>query len=92
MAQWLSSLNSLQRPRVSLAGILGADLAHSSSGRAEAASHIGQLERPATRIYNYVLGGFGEKKKKEENWQRMLAHSQSLKRGKRKRFPISKFQ
>ena len=32
-----------------------------------------QLEGPTTKIYNYVLGGFGEKKqkkkKKEEDWQ-----------------------
>ena len=25
-----------------------------------------QLERPTTRIYNYVLGGFGEKKEKNK--------------------------
>ena len=32
---------------------------------------------PVTRIYNHVLGGFGEKKKKKEkkekDWQQMLA-------------------
>ena len=33
-----------------------------------------QLERPTTKIYNYVLGGFGEKKqKKKEDWQELLA-------------------
>ena len=37
---------------------------HSSSSHAEAASHIAELERPTTRIYSYVLGGLGEKKKK----------------------------
>ena len=26
--------------------------------------HIAELERPTTRIYNYVLEGFGEKKKR----------------------------
>ena len=36
-----------------------------SSSHAEAASHIAELEEPTTRIYNYVLGGFGEKKKKK---------------------------
>ena len=42
---------------------------------AEAASHIAELERSTTRVYNYILGGFGEKKKrkKEEDWQQMLA-------------------
>ena len=41
----------------------------------EVASHIEKLEGPTTRIYNYVLGGFGKKKKKEkkEDWQQMLA-------------------
>ena len=37
---------------------------HPSSGHAEAASHIAQPEGPTTRIYNYLLGGFEEKKKK----------------------------
>ena len=33
-----------------------------------------QLEGPTTRIYNCVLGAFGKKKKKrEEDWQQMLA-------------------
>ena len=35
-----------------------------SSSHAEAASHILQLEGPTTKIYNYVLGSFGEKKEK----------------------------
>ena len=37
---------------------------HRSSGHAEVASHIAQPEALTTRIYNYALGGFGEKKKK----------------------------
>ena len=33
-----------------------------------------QLEGPKTRIYNYVLGGFGEKKQGEKkDWQQLLA-------------------
>ena len=34
-----------------------------------------QLEGPTTKIYNYILGGFGEKKKtkKKQDWQQMLA-------------------
>ena len=35
---------------------------HCSSNHAEALSHMPQLEGPTTRIYNYVVGGFGEKK------------------------------
>ena len=61
MAEWLSSQASLQWPRVSPVGILGMDMA---SSHAEAASHIADPKGPTTRIYNYVLGGFGEKKKK----------------------------
>ena len=37
---------------------------HCSSGNAELASHIAQPEGHTTRIYNYVLGGFREKKKR----------------------------
>ena len=68
MAQWLSSHALLGQPRVSAVQILGTDMAHSSS-HAEAASHIAQPEGPITRIYNYVLGGFGEKKKEEKKWR-----------------------
>ena len=40
-----------------------------------------ELEGPATIIYNYELGNFGEKEnKKEEDWQQMLAQGQSLKK------------
>ena len=39
---------------------------HCSSSHAEAVSHIVQPEGHTTRIYNYVLGGFGEKKKKKK--------------------------
>ena len=39
---------------------------HHSSDHAEVASHIAEPERPTTRIYNCVLGGFGEKKKTEK--------------------------
>ena len=37
---------------------------HRSSGHAEAASHMPQLARHTAKIYNYVLGGFGEKNKR----------------------------
>ena len=39
---------------------------HSSSSHADVVSHRAQPERLTTRIYNYVLRGFGEKKKEEE--------------------------
>ena len=39
---------------------------HHSSSHAEAASHIAEPEGPTTRIYNYVLEGFGEKNKKKK--------------------------
>ena len=40
---------------------------HGSTHQAmvEAASHIAQPEALTTRIYNFVLRGFGEKKKKK---------------------------
>ena len=38
---------------------------HRSSGHAEAMSHIAQPAALTTTIYNYVLGGFGEKNKKK---------------------------
>ena len=54
---------------------------HCSSGHAEAASHMPQLEALTARIYYYVLGVFGEKKeKKKEDWQQMLAKVLSLKK------------
>ena len=46
---------------------------HHSSGHAESASHIAQAEGPTTRMYNYVLGGFGEKKEKKKRWATELA-------------------
>ena len=64
VAQWLSSHALLLRPRVSPVWIL----THRSWGHVEMASHIAQLEGPTTRIYNYVLGGFGGKKKKNPLW------------------------
>ena len=36
-----------------------------ASGHAETGSHTADPEGPTTGIYNYVLGGFGEKKKKK---------------------------
>ena len=48
-------------------------------------SHLVQPEGPTTRIYNYVLGGFGKKKKrkkKKEDWQQMLAQVPILKKKK----------
>ena len=46
---------------------------HRLSSHAEAASHIAEPEGPTTRMYNYVLGGFGEEKKKEEEEEKRLA-------------------
>ena len=50
------------------------------------ASHMPQTEGPTTRIYNYVLGGFGEKERRrkgrerrrgKKDWQQMLGQGQS---------------
>ena len=40
--------------------------AHCLWSHTVAASHIEELECPATRIYNYVTGALGRKKKKRE--------------------------
>ena len=56
-------------------GFAGSDPGHRSSGHAEVASHIAQPEALTTRIYNHVLGGFGEQKKGgvgREDWQQLL--------------------
>ena len=38
------------------------------------AAHIEELEGLTTEIYNYVLGGCGEKKaEKKKDWQQLLA-------------------
>ena len=70
MAKWLSSCTPLQWPRVLPVRILGMDMAPLIR-HAEVASHMPQLEGPTTRIYNYILGGLGEKK--QEKKKRRLA-------------------
>ena len=67
MAQWLSLRVLLWWPRVSLIRILGPGRRDGSVPHAEAMSHTAQPEGPTSRIYNYILGGFGEKKKKKKN-------------------------
>ena len=44
-----------------------------------------QLEGPTTKIYNYVLGGLGEKKqeKKKEDSQQLLAQVSIFKKNKK---------
>ena len=56
----------------------GTDLHHLPvSSHAEAAAHIEELEGLTTRIYNQALG-LGEEKKKEEDWQQMIAQGESF--------------
>ena len=50
----------------------------SVSSHAVAAGHIEELEGLTTRIYNYVLGLWGEKNKREEDWQQMLTQGESF--------------
>ena len=62
VAKWLSLCTPLRRPRVQIL----ARTWHRSSAQIEAASHIPQLEGPATKIYNYVPGGiWGDKAEKK---------------------------
>ena len=65
VVEWLSSHAPLGGPGFCRVGSW-AQTWHHSSGHVEAASHVPQLEGPTTKIYNYVLGGFGEKKQKEK--------------------------
>ena len=58
---------------------------HHSSRYAEAVSHTAQPEGPTTRVQNYILGSFGEKKNKKEAWQQMLAQVTILKNYKNKK-------
>ena len=39
---------------------------HRSSSHAEAVSHIAKPKGPATRIYNYLLGGLGRRRRKKK--------------------------
>src|SRR3712207_5090074 len=64
-AKWLSSCALLRRPRGLWFGSWVRTW-HHSSGHIEVVSHIQRLEGPTTKIYNYVLGGFGEKKQKRK--------------------------
>ena len=71
MTEWLSSRTLLRWPRVLWFGSW-AQIWHCSPGHAEVASCVAQPEVLTTRIYNYVLGGFGEKMKKKKDWQQTL--------------------
>ena len=66
MDEWLSSHPPLWQPRVLQVFGSWVRTWHQSSGYAEAASHMPQLDALTVKIYNYVLGGFREKKKKKE--------------------------
>ncbi len=77
MAKWLSSCAPLQWPRVSPVRILGTDMALLSS-HAEAASHMPQLEGPTTTMYDYVLGGLGEKKQKKKRLATVVSSGANL--------------
>ena len=44
---------------------------HSSSSHAETASRMPQLEGATTKIYNYVLGGFWEKKQEKRTTNKL---------------------
>ena len=54
-------------------GFAGSDprRGHCSSGHVETVFPTAQPEALTTRIYNYVLGGFGEKKKKKKKKRRL---------------------
>ena len=76
MAKWLNSHALLPQTRVRLFRSW-ASTQHRSSSHAEAVYHIEELEEPATRIYNYVLGGFEEEEGKKRKIGKMLAYGQT---------------
>ena len=47
-------------------------------------SERAQPEGPITRKYDYVLGAFGEKKKKKKDWRQMLAQVPSFEKKRKK--------
>ena len=57
-------------------------------------SHIAEPERPTTRMYNYVLGGIREKKKKrkKEDWQQILPQVPVFKKQKKSTFTLFVFR
>ena len=64
MPEWLGLHTQLSWPRVHQFRSWAWTWQFSSS-HAGVLPHIEELEAPTTRINNYVLGGFGEKKKKK---------------------------
>ena len=72
-------MGKFARPASAAQGFAGSDPGHGHGTAHQAmprwVSHIAQAEGPATKICNYLLGGFGEKKKKkkQEDWQQLLA-------------------
>ena len=67
MAQWLSLHALLQWPMVSPVWILGVDLAPLIKPRWGSIPQA-ELQGSTTRIHNYVLGGFVEKKNKKNRF------------------------
>ena len=65
MAEWLSSHAPLQAAQCFVGSGPGREHGTAHWGHAEAVSCMPQLEGPTTKIYNYVPGGFGEKKGKK---------------------------
>ena len=66
MAEWLSCMLRFGSPEFHQFVSWVRSRPH-SSGHAVAASHMPQLEGPTTKkIYNYILGGCGEKKQKKK--------------------------
>ena len=64
-ALWLSVMRSAWAVQGFASSDPGRGHGTGSSGHAEVASYIAQPEALTTRMYNYVLGGFGEKKRKK---------------------------
>ena len=86
MAKWLSFCAPLQWPRVLWVQILGTDLAPLIKPWWGSVP-IAEPEGPTTRIYNYVLGGFGDKKREKKSLATDVSSGANLKKIQKKRCP-----
>ena len=79
VAEWLSSQLGFSGPGFRRFGSQVRTW-HRSSGHAEAASHMPQLEGPTTNIYNYEYWGALGRRRRRKDQQRLLAQAPIFKK------------
>ena len=80
LSYFLLHLNTYWRPRIDTLAELGNPVS---------TLFCTEMYSTARRIYNYVLGGFEDKKEKKGNWQQMLAQVSIFKKKHKK--PIDSY-